>query len=597
MALVSQRPRRGGARARRRHPARPAVSRLPRSTSQTASGEPAAAGAFLRLLIDPASVDRDRRRFAAPRGLAVGSRCDCRSATGAAPFVVRGAAPQRGPAQGARRQFRADGHRRRAVGLRSARPGRSRRRAAGESGRARRSRARHRRAAARRAGRAAAGAARRAGRADAGGVSVQPDGARRTSRCSSGCFSSTTPSSTSVIARREEIGMLRALGVARRQVLALFLGEAAALGAPAARWASPLGWVLADGAGGADLDDRHDAVRRDGGARPRRSAGGRSRWPSRSACRWRCSPRCVAGAGSGAASRRSRRCAAPIAIEHGAVATAPATCAGAVVLLALAACWPRSGRSTGLPSSGSPSALAVVFGAVVARAGVLSGCRALTARPAAPAARRRGLAGHDQSRRRGAAPVDLGRRAGREPVDDGRHRGDDRQLPRDGRSTGSARRCRPICSSPRRRRSSLDAQATISPALEPARRRAIPTSRPSIGSARLDVPYRDRLIRRRRRRLRRAARRTARSVQGAGDGARGACATRSASDAVVVSESLYAQVRRHAVGDSVDAADPAGPRRFRRRRGVLRLLERSRRRDDGPRAPSPATSATRGRPA
>ena len=34
----------------------------------------------------------------------------------------------------------------------------------------------------------------------------------------------------SVIARREEIGTLRALGVTRRQVLGLFLGEAAALG-------------------------------------------------------------------------------------------------------------------------------------------------------------------------------------------------------------------------------------------------------------------------------------------------------------------------------------------------------------------------------
>ena len=35
----------------------------------------------------------------------------------------------------------------------------------------------------------------------------------------------------SVIARREEIGMLRALGTSARTVLALFLGEAAALAA------------------------------------------------------------------------------------------------------------------------------------------------------------------------------------------------------------------------------------------------------------------------------------------------------------------------------------------------------------------------------
>lgn len=50
----------------------------------------------------------------------------------------------------------------------------------------------------------------------------------------------------SVIARREEIGVLRALGVTRQQVLALFLGEAAALGAAGAALGILLGRVLAD---------------------------------------------------------------------------------------------------------------------------------------------------------------------------------------------------------------------------------------------------------------------------------------------------------------------------------------------------------------
>lgn len=50
----------------------------------------------------------------------------------------------------------------------------------------------------------------------------------------------------SVIARREEIGVLRALGVTRRQVLWLFLGEAAALGAIGAALGILLGRVLAD---------------------------------------------------------------------------------------------------------------------------------------------------------------------------------------------------------------------------------------------------------------------------------------------------------------------------------------------------------------
>ena len=52
----------------------------------------------------------------------------------------------------------------------------------------------------------------------------------------------------SVISRRPEIGVLRALGASRRFVLALFLGEAAVLAALAAVLGAPAGWVLARGA-------------------------------------------------------------------------------------------------------------------------------------------------------------------------------------------------------------------------------------------------------------------------------------------------------------------------------------------------------------
>jgi putative ABC transport system permease protein len=52
----------------------------------------------------------------------------------------------------------------------------------------------------------------------------------------------------SVVARREEIGTLRALGVPRRQVLTLFLGEAAALGLAGAALGLGLARVLADAA-------------------------------------------------------------------------------------------------------------------------------------------------------------------------------------------------------------------------------------------------------------------------------------------------------------------------------------------------------------
>ena len=52
----------------------------------------------------------------------------------------------------------------------------------------------------------------------------------------------------SVISRRPEIGVLRALGAPRRLVLALFLGEAAVLAALAAALGAPAGWALARGA-------------------------------------------------------------------------------------------------------------------------------------------------------------------------------------------------------------------------------------------------------------------------------------------------------------------------------------------------------------
>ena len=53
---------------------------------------------------------------------------------------------------------------------------------------------------------------------------------------------------TSVIARREEIGTLRALGTSRRKVLGLFLAEAGALAAAGSAVGIPLGWGLAWGA-------------------------------------------------------------------------------------------------------------------------------------------------------------------------------------------------------------------------------------------------------------------------------------------------------------------------------------------------------------
>ena len=54
--------------------------------------------------------------------------------------------------------------------------------------------------------------------------------------------------SVSVITRRTEIGLLRTLGVTRRVVVGLFLGEAGALALLGCALGAPLGWLLAHGA-------------------------------------------------------------------------------------------------------------------------------------------------------------------------------------------------------------------------------------------------------------------------------------------------------------------------------------------------------------
>ncbi len=56
--------------------------------------------------------------------------------------------------------------------------------------------------------------------------------------------------SVSVITRRREIGLLRTLGVTRRAVVGLFLGEAGALATLGCTLGAPLGWLLAHGAVG-----------------------------------------------------------------------------------------------------------------------------------------------------------------------------------------------------------------------------------------------------------------------------------------------------------------------------------------------------------
>ena len=65
-----------------------------------------------------------------------------------------------------------------------------------------------------------------------------------------GLFLVYNTATVSVLARRDEVGMLRALGVTRRQVLALFLGEAALMGVAGTALGLGLGRLLADAAVG-----------------------------------------------------------------------------------------------------------------------------------------------------------------------------------------------------------------------------------------------------------------------------------------------------------------------------------------------------------
>ena len=91
----------------------------------------------------------------------------------------------------------------------------------------------------------------------------------------------------SVLARREEVGMLRALGVTRRQVLGLFLAEATVLGLAGTVPGIGLGRLLADwavGVTGATVSTLYVAT----AAAPPALESPTSRWPWPSACRCRC---------------------------------------------------------------------------------------------------------------------------------------------------------------------------------------------------------------------------------------------------------------------------------------------------------------------
>ena len=407
VAMLVAEPHRSRAGARRRCPSRPAVPRVP--AADVGAGERAAdspgvsrpaprpvVGRHHRGVCAPA---RPRRRASGRRRS--GGRSTLRLAMGDQVRAFRDprAAAQRRPGPGARRQLRPDGHRRRAAG-RSIGSAASTGSTCGSP---------TRRASTRRSAPSARGC-RRAWTCSArrGAASRWSRCSRRfsstsrrcpTSRCWSGLFLVYNTVATSVIARRDEIGMLRALGDVRDD------SARACSSARPRRWRRWAAWSGSRSAGrwraaavALYLLDGDDALCRAcrwrAGADLRRRRAGD--WRRR--CRWRCSrpPR------RRSKRRASARCAR-FAAASTTLAVAPVRGAGllggAACLLASAACS-QAGPVGGLPIFGFAAAVLIVFGLAALVPPVLAGLARATRGAMLRVARRRRPAGARQPRRR-----------------------------------------------------------------------------------------------------------------------------------------------------------------------------------------------------
>ena len=184
----------------------------------------------------------------------------------------------------------------------------------------------------------------------------------------------------SVIARRQEIGTLRALGTARGRVLRLFLGEAAALAGVGAALGVPAGWLLAHAAvrlTSTTIDTLYVATTGDVPAPTGTDAAVAlvlgvglalvaAAQPAREASR--VSP-LAAIRGTDRLEARDRPAAAPLV--------------AGVLLLALAVGLSRLGPVDGLPVFGFLAALATVFGTACLVPAALAGLARLGRRPLA----------------------------------------------------------------------------------------------------------------------------------------------------------------------------------------------------------------------
>ncbi len=240
---------------------------------------------------------------------------------------------------------------------------------------------------------------------------------------------------TSVIARRDEIGVLRALGTPQATVLALFLGEAAVLAAAGCLAGIPLGWALARAAVAFTSATVTTLYVAHAAAVPALT------WIDAALAVGLGLPLALIAAAAPALEAARVSPLRAVRGGNGETDASPArwrwTAGGVACLLASAACS-QAGPIRGLPIFGFLSAVLIVFGLAALVPAALTALAHVTGAPRLAWIGIETRLAHAnltgairRSERLGGGPVG-------EPGDAGRHCGDDRQLPRDGDLLGRA---------------------------------------------------------------------------------------------------------------------------------------------------------------
>ena len=237
-------------------------------------------------------------------------------------------------------------------------------------------------------------------------------------------------------------------------------------------------------------------------------------------------------------------------------------------------------RSTAGRSSATPRRLSTIVGAALLVPAIIYGLARAGARGrCAGCSASKGLLAH--ANLAAAIPrlsISIAALAG-EPVDDGGHRGDDRQLPRDGRLLGRPDAAGRSVHRPGVR-PTVGSEQTLSAAVIEAVR-AHPDVAAVDSFRNIDLVYEGNLVVLGAGTVRRRARRTARCCSRRRPTAARRCARAIGTESVIVSEA-FANATAPQPGDTLTLADAGRAAAVLRRRGLLRLRRRSRRDRDGP---------------